>query len=209
MFNKSFAEMVKVDVSKYIKKRDDADYLPWAACKMLLHEHGADVVMFEPVPGSDGSTLRKSDLSFADKNGVVNRCYEVVVKITVDNLVWNVSYPVMNGNNPVKDNSMNQLRVHNAVRRGFVKGVAERIGLGFNLWLATEDLPDETDDLSKHNIMKCKQRMQELITDKINMGIPLTVIADRLNRTEEELRNMMGWYFTLAKMEKDIWEMQP
>ncbi len=209
MFDKSFNEMLKVDVGPFVKNRDGADYLPWAACKKLLHDNGAEVVMFWPVPGPDGSTLRKSDASFADKNGVVNRCYEVLVHIQVDSLEWETAYPVINGNNPVKDNSMSQLRVHNAVRRGFVKGVAERTGLGFHLWLEVDDLPEETEDLSKHNILKCRQRLLELITDKINQGIPLNVMADRLGRTEEELRAMMDWHRTLAKVEKAIAEMQP
>lgn len=212
MFSKSFAEMLDVDVSSYLKERDDnknVKYLPWASCKKLLHDNGAETVMFWPVPGPDGSTLRKSDVEFEDKNGVKNRCYEVLVHIQVDSLEWETIYPVLNGNNPVKDNSMSQLRVHNAIRRAFVKGVAERTGLGFKLWMEVDDLPDEVDDLSKHNILKCRQRLLELITAKINMGIPLKVMADRLGRTEEELRAMMDWHRTLAKLEKDIWEMQP
>ena len=158
MFDKTFAEMMKVDVRPFVKKRDGQDYLPWANCKKLLHDNGAETVMFWPVPGPDGSTLRKSDLSFVDKNGTANQCYEVLVHIQVDNLEWDTAYPVINGNNPVKDNSMSQLRVHNAVRRGFVKGVAERTGLGFGLWLEVDDLPEEVDDLSKHSLAKCKQR---------------------------------------------------
>lgn len=210
MFTKSFNEMLAVDVSGYVKQRDNIDYLPWAACKKLLHDHGAEVVMFEPVPGADGSTLRKSDLAFADKNGVENRCYEVLVHIQVDNLEWDIAYPIMNGNNPVKDNSLNQLRVHNAVRRAFVKGVAERTGLGFNLWLGDDDLPvEDTEDLSKHNLMKCKQRLTELITYKINSGIPLSIMADRLNMSEETLRSKLSLYGELARLERDIWEMQP
>ena len=208
MFDKTFQEMLKVDVNPWVKNRDGADYLPWAACKKLLHDCGAETVMFWPVPGPDGSTLRKSDAVFTDKNGVQNRCYEVVVHIQVDNLQWETTYPVMNGGNPVKDNSMSQQRVHNAVRRAFVKGVAERLGLGFNLWLAEDDLPEE-EDLRKHDILKCRQRLLELVTDKINMGIPLNVMADRLNRTEEELRQMMNWHNILYKLEKAIEEMQP
>lgn len=210
MFTKSFNEMMAVDVSGYIKQRDKIDYLPWAACKKLLHDHGAETVMFWPVPGPDGSTLRKSDMAFADKSGIENRCYEVLVHIKVDDMEWDIAYPVMNGNNPVKDNSLNQLRVHNAVRRAFVKGVAERTGLGFNLWLGEDDLPDnEADDLSKHNIMKCKQRLTELITAKINSGIPLNVIADRLNMDEETLRSKFSLYGELARLERAIWEMLP
>lgn len=204
MFDKSFKDMLAVDVSKYVKKRDGADYLPWASCKKLLHDNGAEVVMFEPIPGPDGCTLRRSELSFKDKNGVENRCYEVKVHIQVDNLEWDITYPVVNGNNPVKDNSMSQLRVHNAVRRAFVKGVAERTGLGFSLWLEIDDLPEETvDDLSKHSLVKCKQRLEETITEKIK-HIPFPVLCERIGRNEDEVRAMMSYYKILAKLEYDV-----
>lgn len=213
MFEKSFKEMMAVDVSPYLKERDDAkgvQYLPWARCKMLLHEHGAEEVMFYPVPGPDGSTLRMSTEIFKDKDGKTNRAYEVLVHIKVDGIEWDTVYPVMNGNNPVKDNTMNQLRLHNAVRRAFVKGVAEKIGLGFNLWLDEDDLPqEETEDLSKHNIQKIKQRCQELVTSKINQGIPLNVIADRLGMDEESFKAKFALYNELANFEYKIWEMKP
>lgn len=208
MFTKSFIEMMKVDVSNYISKRDGADYLPWAACKKLLHDHGAEEVMFWPVPGPDGSTLRKSDAIFIDKNNVANRCYEVLVHIKVDNLEWDTAYPVINGNNPVKDNSMSQLRVHNAVRRAFVKGVAERTGLGFGLWLDVDDLPEEVDDLGKHSLAKCRQRFEEQVTAKINAGIPLNVMADRLGMDVESFRAKFALYKELARLEKAVGEMQ-
>lgn len=210
MFTKSFEEAMKIDVSPYVKQRDGADYLNWAKCKLLLHENGAEKVMFYPVPAADGSTLRMSNVSFVDKNGVANRVYEVLVHIIVDDIEWDIAYPVMNGNNPVKDNSMSQLRVHNAVRRAFVKGVAERLGLGFSLWLDDDDLPqEETEDLSKHNILKIKQRAQELVTAKINQGIPLSVIADRLGMDEETFRAKFTQYNELANFEYKIWELQP
>ncbi len=215
MFNKTFEEMMKIDVTPFVKKRDDDDnavYLGWATCKKLLHDNGAEKVIFYPVPMEDGSTLRMSKEVFTDKNKVTNRVYEVLVHIIVDDIEWDVVYPVMNGANPVKDNSMNQLRVHNAVRRAFVKGVAERIGLGFSLWLDNDDLPEvdnETEDLSKHSLMKCKQRLLELITSKINNEkIPLATIADRLGMDEETLRAKFVLYNELAKLEKAIWDMK-
>lgn len=213
MFNKSFKEMLAVDVSQYVKAREEAPdvpYLPWAMCKKLLHEHGAETVMFWPVPGPDGSTLRKSELEFADKKGVANRCYEVVVHIKVDDLEWDTVYPVLNGNLPVKDNSMNQLRLHNAIRRAFVKGVAERTGLGFNLWLK-DDMPDvePVEDLSKHSLAKCKQRFEELVTARINQGISLEVMADRLGMDVETFRAKFSLYRELNRLEKAVWEMVP
>ena len=152
-----------------------------------------------------------SGKEFVDKNGTANNVYEVLVHIKVDNIEWDIAYPVMNGANPVKDNSMSQQRVHNAVKRAFVKGVAERIGLGFGLWLDEDDLPqeDETEDLSKHSLLKCRQRLMELVTAKINAGIPLNLIADKVGLDEESLRAKFAVYNELAKLEKTIWELQP
>ena len=203
MLDKSFLELCRVDVSPYVKKRDGADYLPWAACKKLLHDNGAETVLFWPVPGADGSTLRKSDVEFEDKNGVKNRCYEVLVHIVVDAIEWEIAYPVLNGNSPVKDNSMSQLRVHNAVRRAFVKGVAERLGLGFSLWMDDEDVQDEFEDLSRHSLAKCRQRLEEEITEKIK-ALTFPVLCERIGRTEDEVRAMMSYYKALAKLELDV-----
>lgn len=210
MFEKSFSEMMQVDVKPYVKDRDGSDYLGWAACKKLLHDNGAEIVMFWPVPGPDGSTLRKSDAVFTDKNGVQNRCYEVVVHIQVDNLQWETTYPVMNGGNPVKDNSMSQQRVHNAVRRGFVKGVAERLGLGFNLWLNEDDLPEvpQEEDLTRHSLAKIKERCQQLVTDKLCAGFTLETIADRMGMDADTFRAQFSLYNQLARFEKTIMEMQ-
>lgn len=213
MFNKSFKEMMEIDVTPYVREREDADnaeYLGWAMCKHLLHENGAEKVLFYPVPTEDGSTLRMSKEVFTDKYGVTNRVYEVLVHIIVDDIEWDIIYPIMNGNNPVKDNSMNQLRVHNAVRRAFVKGVAERLGLGFSLWLKEDDLPEvvEEEDLSKHNILKIKQRVQELVSSKLN-EIPLSVMADRMGLDEETFRAKFALYNDLANFEYKIWEMKP
>ena len=203
MFDKTFAEMMSLDISPYIKKRDGADYLPWGACKKLLHENGAELVLFHPVPGPDGSTLRRSAIEFTDKNGVTNRCYEVAVHIHVDAIEWETVYPVMNGNLPVKDNSMNQLRVHNAIRRAFVKGVAELLGLGFSLWMDDEEAQDEFEDLSRHSLAKCRQRLEEEITENIKV-LTFPVLCERIGRTEDEVRAMMSYYKALAKLEHDV-----
>lgn len=213
MLQKTFKDLAEMDISQHLKSREDSPdikYLPWAACKWILHDQGAETVMFWPVPCSDGSTLRMSSEVFEDKHGVKNRCYEVLVHIKVDDLEWETTYPVMNGDKPVKDNSMNQLRLHNAIRRGFVKGVAERLGLGFKLWMDADELPEVVEeDLSKHSLFKCKQRLEELVTEKIKQGLSMDVICDRLGMSEEEFRAIFAEYKKLARIEKAIWEMQP
>ena len=136
---KSYSELRKVDVSKYVEDRDGYSYLNWAKCIELLHDNGAEVVYFEPVPDSKtGSSLRMTEVTFEDKNHVVNRCYETRIKVVIDDKTYFMQTPVMNGTNPVKDNSMNQNRVWTSMCRAFVKCVAINTGLGFSLWLKEE-----------------------------------------------------------------------
>lgn len=136
---KSYDEMRKIDVKPYCNKRDGLDYLNWAMCIKLLHENGAKVVRWEPIPDpTTGSSLRMTNVEFKDKNGVANRCYETRIRVTIDNEVYEMQTPVMNGVNPVKDNSMSQQRVWNSMCRAFVKCVAINTGLGLDLWLNEE-----------------------------------------------------------------------
>lgn len=136
---KPYDEMVKIDVSDYCEERDGMKYLNWAMCIKLLHENGAEIVHWEPVQNPrTGGSLFFTDVEFSDKNGVKNRCYETRIKVTIDDKVYEMQSPVMNGVNPVKDNSMSQQRVWNSMCRSFVKCVAINTGLGFKLWLKEE-----------------------------------------------------------------------
>ena len=176
----TFAEMRKIDVSKYIEKRDGYDYLNWAKCIDLLHENGAEKAYFEPLTNENGSSLFMSDRVFTDKNGNTNSCYEVAVKVVIDDLVFEMRSPLMNGSNPVKDNSMSQQRVWNSQTRAFVKGVAIYTGLGFDLWCKAEQEEKEEveEDLSVHKIMKIKDRIFEVITEKLQAGFSMDDLAE-------------------------------
>jgi hypothetical protein len=101
---KGFNELRELDLSQYIKKRDGADYLPWAVCVDLLHQNGAEYVDFEPLTNANGSSLFMSEKTFTDKNGNTNNCYEVAVKVTIDDLQFVQREPLKNGSNPVNDN---------------------------------------------------------------------------------------------------------
>ena len=139
---KSYKELREVDVTPFCEERDGLSYLNWAKCIDLLHEHGAEKVYWVPIPDEKtGSSLRMTDMAFSDKNGVENRCYETRIRVVVDDNVWEMQSPVMNGSNPVKDNSMSQQRVWNSMCRSFVKCIAIHTGLGFNLWLKEEMQP--------------------------------------------------------------------
>lgn len=140
---KSYDEMRKVDVKPYCKKRDGLDYLNWAKCIELLHKYGAEVVRWEPIVDPEtGSSLIMSKQTFTDSKGNTNRCYETRIRVTIDDKTYEMQTPVMNGANPVKDNSMSQQRVWNSMCRAFVKCVAINTGLGFDLWLKEESNED-------------------------------------------------------------------
>ena len=137
---KSYKEMRKIDVHPYCKKRDGVEYLNWAKCIDLLRENGAETVYFEPIPDpATGNSLRMSQQTFTDSKGVTNRCYETRILVVIDDNKFQMQTPVLNGTNPVRDNSMNQIRVWNSMCRAFVKGVALHTGLGFDLWVKEEN----------------------------------------------------------------------
>ena len=142
---KPYNELRQVDVRPYCEERDGLTYLNWAKCIDLLHEHGAEKVYFEPIPDEKtGSSLRMSEVVFKDSKDNTNRCYETRIRVVIDDNEYIMQSPVMNGSNPVKDNSMSQQRVWNSMCRSFVKCVAINTGLGFELWLKEEMKPFST-----------------------------------------------------------------
>lgn len=204
---KSYDELRKLDLSQYIEKRDNIDYINWARIIDLLHENGAERVYFEPVANEEGSSLYMTNQTYTDSKGNVNRVYETAVHIVIDDLDWIQRGPVMNGSNPVKDNSMSQQRLWNSQTRLFVKGVAIRTGLGFNLWLKEEEDNDKAskwDDLSYHDITKIKERCQEEYTKILKAGLSVKDIADKLHKTEDEVKAIFSYFDTLNTFEKDL-----
>lgn len=202
---KSFNELRKVDVSPYVDTRDGGlEYLNWAKCVDLLHENGAEVVYFEPLVNENGSSLFMSNQVFKDKNDNINRCYEVAVMITIDDLQFVMRAPLMNGSNPVKDNSLSQQRVWNAQTRAFVKGVAIRTGLGFELWSKDFESAAEDDDLSKHDIFKIKERVQQEYTAKLKQKLTTKEIADKLDMTEDEVKVLFTYFDAINRFEQKL-----
>lgn len=201
---KSWNEMRHLDISRYVKKRDGADYLPWAECLKLLYDNGAEKVLFETLTDVNGSSLFMSHEAFTDKNKATNRCYEVRIKVTIDDKVYPFSYPVLNGISPVKDSTMNQNAVHKSHMRAFVKCVAINTGLGFDLWRDDSDIENDTDDLSKHNIWAIKERTQIAYTNAVKKGMSTKEIASALNKSEDEVRVMFTYFDQLNRLEQAL-----
>lgn len=200
---KSFNEMRKIDVSPYVKQRDGADYLPWATVVDLLHEHGAERVFFTPIYNENGSSLFMSEQTFTDNKGNTNRCYEVRIEVVVDDDSFIYSYPLLNGINPVKDNSLNQNVVFKAMARAFVKAIALRYGLGFSLW-SKDELEPQEDDIYKHSIRSIEERVQQAYTRLIRKGMTTKEIASALNKTEDEIKVLFTFFSQIDRFEQDL-----
>lgn len=174
---KPYDELRKLDIKEYVSKREGKDekgkkifldYLNWAKCIDLLHENGAETVFYIPLKDKDGSFVFTS-AEVVNKDGRKCGCYFVSVEIHIDDLVFVMDMPLMNGSNIVYSDTLNQLRISNAHARAFVKGVAIRTGLGFDLWVKEEEKqPDRMDDdLSSHSIFSIEKRVQMLLSDKL------------------------------------------
>lgn len=201
---KSWNEMRKLDIAKYVKKRDGADYLPWASCLKLLHENGAESVQIVPEVNENGSSLFMSEQAFTDKNGGTNRCYEVRLTVIIDGTPYKISYPVLNGVAAVRDNLMNQNAVHKSQMRAFVKCVAINTGLGFDLWLDDSDIEQDGDDLTRHSIWAIKERMQIAYTRAIKKGMSTKDIAEKLEMTEDEVKVYFTYFAQLNRFEEKL-----
>ena len=146
-----------------------------------------------------------SEQTFEDSKGNKNRCYEVRVHIVIDDLEFDAQFPLMNGSNPVKDNSMSQQRVWNAQTRAFVKGVAIRTGLGFDLWLKNDIEGKSTeDDLSKHSLFAIKERMQQAYTRAIKKKMSTKEIAEAMMMTEDEVKVIFTYFEQLDRFEQKL-----
>ncbi len=202
---KSYDELRKIDVTPFCDERDGIKYLNWAKCVDLLHENGAETVYFLPLTTDAGSSLFMSNEVFTDNKGTTNRCYETRVEIHIDDKVYYMQSPVMNGANPVKDNSMSQQRVWNSMCRSFVKGVAIYTGLGFDLWLKEEVTHQKAakEDVY-HDIMQVRERVLEKVTTLNKRDMSLADIASALGKTEDELKNYLSQYKILYAFENNL-----
>jgi hypothetical protein len=200
---KKFDELYKIDVMPFCDLKDGKDdkgkpikipYLNWAKCVTLLHENGAETVYFTPVKNAEGGYLFSSR-EVHNKDGRTTGCYFVSVEVHIDDLVFTQDLPLLNGNLVVYDDTLNQLRISNAHARAFVKGVAIRTGLGFSLW-AEDDEGEKamSEDLSIHNILKIKQRIEQRFTELMKRGMSQAEICEKCKLKEKDVGAILGKY---------------
>lgn len=162
---KSFNEMRQVDLGPYVQKkptfyRDKSgkliqttkdkwlDYVEWAVILDLLYKNGANRVEF-----------------FAEKSQDFPNT--LVINLTIDGNSYKTNYPIIEGNTVA--NNPNQLQIHKAEMRGFVKCVAIHTGLGLNLWMKEEKITSEylteesTIKVSAKSFLEQAKTMEDLI----------------------------------------------
>ena len=209
---KPYDELVKLDVTPYCEYRDAKDdqgkkikvpYLNWAKCVELLHQSGAEVVYYTPLRGQDGSYLFASR-EVANKDGRKTGCWFVSVEIHIDDLVFTMDAPLMNGSLMVYEDTLNQLRIANCHARAFVKGVAIRTGLGFSLWCAERDTDPAPDDLSGHSIFAIKQRVEQLITAKLQNGLDMDDLYAAMGINRKQFDKIMASFNNINVLENKL-----
>lgn len=142
---KPFNELIAVDLKEQVSKRpvkknsdQTLDYLEWANCIKLLHQHGAEKVRYGMIKNDSGYPC------FYNSNG---ESPFVSVWVDVDGERYEEDYPVINGIYVVAN--PNQLDINKAKQRGFVKAVAINTGLGLGLWIKEEETINNDKDLQK------------------------------------------------------------
>lgn len=140
---KTFTELLDLDLKGHTNKRptykraangqlevrpveEHLDYLPWAKCLILMYENGAQKVRYGTEVSQDGYPA----FYFQNTNPFVK------VWVDVDGERNEIFYPVIDGE--VFNQYPNQMTIHKAQQRAFVKCVAINWGLGLRLWLSEE-----------------------------------------------------------------------
>ncbi len=139
---KSFLELYKIDLTPYIQlkptfykdktgksqkkpKEEWLEYIEWAKVLELLYVYGAEDVEFRgEIHDKKKNTLR--------------------ICLIIDGKTTTTDYPIIDGNTIITE--PNQMQIHKAELRGFVKAVAIGTGLGLSLWQKEEQLTDTLSD---------------------------------------------------------------
>ncbi len=191
---KKFKELYALDIKSEVKKKPtfykgadgklvknpdskSLDYLEWATVITLLYDNGAEDVQFGCNKNSEGYP------AFYNKNSNPF----VSVWVHIDDITYTIDYPVIDGNKVDKD--PNQMTIHKAQQRAFVKCVAINTGLGLKLWQKEESTFDSLGTVERE-----QKQLPELLpeTEKwveaikaLKNGYKIEQIEKKYSLTEE------------------------
>lgn len=208
---KNFAELMELDLKEHISKKPilkkeggewkkigELDYLSWPDCLWLLHQNGANKVVYGNVRSGADHPLFLID----------GRAPFVRVYVEVDGDRRELDYPVIDGSRDISMDKLVQSDIHNATQRGFVKCVAINWGLGLSLWQKEEkedgNRRKPSDDLEFHNIMAIKERVNRFITSKLQGGMSMEDVLSGLQLSQAQFSTVMKYFDGIATFEQRL-----
>lgn len=215
----NWIDCYEMDVTEYIRENKEQkdkngkhiEYIPWNLCLVGLHKIGAEKVRFIPLYNKENEhsvfTYQNGAMIDKDPNGKRAKdpfSPEVHVRVIVDDLEDDFSYPVINGLEVVTMNKINQQLVNSARQRAFVKGVAIMTGFGLKLWEKEEVEAGASEDLGIHNIFSVQKRIERQLTDKLAKGMTSKEIYAALGTTETKFRTFMAMFKRADEIEKAL-----
>ncbi len=132
---KSFLELYTYDFKKELKKKPtfyrdkDKNLVQTHESKWLTYIEWATLLVALYNVGGAKSVTYQSDIHPTKKN-------TLKIHLCIDGIDYYSDYPIIDGNSIISD--PNQMQIHKAELRGFVKCVAIHTGLGLSLWQKEE-----------------------------------------------------------------------
>lgn len=147
-------DLSHIDISKFVRKHNDEEYLPWKDCLDILNrEFGIGNVKYQAIPSPQTGYIASYSpdgrwasvhvrLSF--RNNQVQGGYDE----------FEIIHAVMAGKSPI--DSPTSFDANTAMQRGFVKLAAMATGLGFDLWEKEADAPEKEEMLRLFSMASIK-----------------------------------------------------
>jgi len=80
------------------------------------------------------------------------------------------------------------------------------LGIGAEASISSKEEVEKVDaaDIYKHNIFKIKERVQQVYTQKMKEGLTTKEIAEKLHKTEDEVKAIFTYFDILNNFERDL-----
>lgn len=182
---KSFKELVEIDLTKYTQKkptfyRKDGKLVPTNENKWLDYIEWAKVLELLYTVGEASQVSFKSEFNKEKPN-------TLIISLTIDEKQYFTDYPIIDGNALIEN--PNQMQLHKAELRGFVKCVAIHTGLGLNLWMKEERELQETVSTTIEKIKPKLEnsRLENAKQSIINNQTTFEKINEQFDLTNEQI----------------------
>ena len=146
---KSFIELYKHSFGKEIRKKPtfykdkDGKMVKTHEDKWLNYVEWATVLVALYKDAGAQSVSYRSEINQSKRN-------TLTITLLIDGIEYKTDYPIIDGNSIIEN--PNQMQIHKAELRGFVKCVAIHTGLGLSLWQKEESIFNEIAPVEKPNV---------------------------------------------------------